>query len=366
MLKKAILILSMLISVFILAQENYVISQQGFIRFRGIHQGYRSDRDSLNTINEFSLPIEIYWPISRQSSLFVYTSHGSVNGDKLSSLSGLSDTQISWNYYLEDQNLVLNAGLSLPTGKATLTSEEFNTSLLLSQHYWNFITPSFGQGFNLSPGVTWALPLSDAAVMGLGLAYQIRGGFIPRDDLEDVYKPGNELLVTGGVDLRIATLSTVTWDMIFSIYESDTYADTLEVYKSGNKFVTSLQYHTYFGHDQLTLLMRYRSKSKNQYNTGTVLMTESSKTYPNQIELQGLYRHRHSPEFFMTYGLEGRVFEELDVYAGLNLIGLTGTAEYKMAEKTLLFAQFKLFTGKYSTDVSLSGIEFGGGFTYLF
>lgn len=370
MTKKCVLILTLFIFGSLLAADNYVISQQGFFRMRGVNQGYTLDRDSVNSIREFSIPIEFYWPISRETSLYLYTSHASVNGANMASLSGLSDTQISWNYYLEDKHLIFNAGLGLPTGKTTLNPDEFSTSVLISQHYWNFNVPSFGQGFNLSPGVTWAAPLSDATVIGLGMAFQIRGGFIPMKDTQNVYKPGNEILLTCGVDLRLATLSTFAWDFIFSSYGSDTYADTLDVYKSGNKIVTNAQFKTYFGYDVLSLSIRYRSKAKSQIinsdTSGTYkLIAEREKSYPNQVEFSGQYKHRHSASFFMSYGLEGKFYEEL-VFAGLNLMGISVMPELKMSEKSQLFGQLKYWTGKYGTDVPLSGLEVGIGFMYMF
>jgi hypothetical protein len=366
MVKKLIWISMVLIAGSLSAEDDYVISQQGFFRLRGIHQSYTIGSDS--SLNEFSTPIEIYWPISRETSLFIYTSYADVTGQNMTGISGLSDTQISWNYYLEDQNLVFNLGLGMPTGKATLSAEEFTTSLYISQHYWNFTVPNFGQGFNLSPGVTWAQPLSDAAVMGLGLSYQIRGGFIPTTDAEAVYKPGNELLLTGGMDIRLGTLSTLTADLIFTSYGSDTYTDTVEVYKSGSKLVTGIQFKTYFGYDILSLLFRYRSRSKNQMldSDGSGLVTESMKTAPNQMELSGHYRHRHSAAFFMSYGIEGRFYEETDVYKGSNLIGIALDPELKLSDKSRLFGQLKYWTGSYSTDVSLSGLEIGIGWMYLF
>lgn len=351
------------------AEENYVIGQQGFFRIQGIHQSYTIDNDS--SLSEFSVPVEVYWPISRETSLSIYTSYANANGKDMGEIAGLSDTQISWNYYLEDQNLVFNLGLGMPTGKTALDSAEFQTSMFISQHYWNFIVPSFGQGFNLSPGVTWALPVNDGAVLGLGLAYQIRGGFVPLKKTEAVYKPGNELLLTAGLDIRVGTLSTLSGDFIFTSYGSDTYADTLEVFKSGNKMVTNIQFKTYFEYDILTLLLRYRSKAKNRIigsdSTGTYkLVAEREKSYPNHIEFSGQYKHRHSNAFSMSYGIEGRFYEETGIYEGSNLIGIVLTPEMKLSNKSQLIGRLKYWTGSYSTDVSLSGLEIGAGWIYQF
>jgi len=367
---KTIGIFTLIIAGSLTAEDSYVISQQGFFRVQGIHQSYTIDNDS--SLSEFSMPIEVYWPISRETSLSLYTSYANAAGNNLTEVSGLSDTQISWNYYLENQNLVFNLGLGMPTGKTALDSLEFQTSLFISQYYWNFTVPSFGQGFNLSPGITWAIPLSDAAVMGLGLSYQFRGGFLPVKYTEDVYKPGNEVLLTGGLDLRLGRLSTLSGDIIFNSYGPDTYADTMEVYKSGNKLVTSVQFKNYYTHDLLFLSFRYRSKAKSQIidrnsATGTYeLIAEREKSYPNHIELTGWYKHRHSVSFFMSYGLEGRFYEETGIYKGSKLISIVLAPEIKLSNRSRLSGKLKYWTGSYSTDVPLSGLEIGAGWMVLF
>ncbi len=366
MLRKIILLLYFTINLFA-AGDAYVISQRGFFRIRGINQHYTLDSDS--SLSEFTVPIELYWPISRETSLYVSTNYTSaaVDGPDFATLSGLSDTQISWNYYLEDKHIVLNAGLGLPTGKSTLTNEEFRTSVAISEHYWNFLVPNLGQGFNLSPAVTWAKPLSDAAVAGLGLAYQIRGSFIPVTGVNDVYKPGNELLLTGGFDFRTGELSSFSLDIIWTNYAADKYNDS-EIYKSGQKIVTNVQYKTYIGINQMTLNFRYRSKGKNEYmpSDTTQLVQEPQKTYPNQIDLSGYYRYRHSPLFFMSYGLEGRFYQETPIYPSLSLFGLALMPEYLISKKTSRVGRFKLLPGSRGVDLPISALEIGAGLIRTF
>ena len=360
--KAIIIILTLILPAMIQSADSYIISQKGFIRLQGIQQNYSVEN---YTIGEFSVPFEIYWPVSRETSLYMITNYAGASETGSEDLSGLSDTQISWNYFLENQNLVLNAGISLPTGKATLRNETFITSLGIGEHYWNFMVPNFGQGFNISPGFTWALPLSDATVAGLGMSYQIRGGFIPIEGLDTVYKPGNELLLTGGADFRLGSSSTLSWDLIFTLYGSDRYGDE-EVYKSGNRIVTSLQYKTWFGYHSLTAEARYRTKSKNQYlpAAGAALAEESEKTYPDQFDFIGLYRHQYRPTFYVSYGLEGRFYQEL-IYPGLNLVGLVILPELSVSAKTNLIGRLKIWTGSFSDGRSLSGFEAGAGFVFM-
>ena len=70
--KVIIIILTILLPYLGQSADNYIISQQGFIRLQGIQQSYSIED---YTISEFSVPFEIYWPVSRETSLHLTTSY---------------------------------------------------------------------------------------------------------------------------------------------------------------------------------------------------------------------------------------------------------------------------------------------------
>src|SRR5690606_28120510 len=114
-----------------------------------------------------------------------------------------------------------------------LSSEEFRTSVLLSQHVYGFRVPVLGQGFNAAPGLTVAVPVSDRVVVGVGFAYQYRGAFEPLDDGRS-YDPGDEVLVTGGLDAALSDTWTISGDASYALYQTDRLDDE-DRYRSGTK-----------------------------------------------------------------------------------------------------------------------------------
>lgn len=88
-------------------------------------------------------------------------SQATASGDNIQTINGITDTQLSFSYHFEPVNLIFNLGLNLPSGKKRFTSEEFQTSSLISTNIFNFKVPGFGQGLNISPGLTWAFPVNE-------------------------------------------------------------------------------------------------------------------------------------------------------------------------------------------------------------
>ena len=153
-MKKILLLFISFISTATFAgNDNYIISQKGYIKLMPNFQMWSIE--SNYDISEISFPIMVYFPISRKFNLSLRSNQANIAGD-VNTLSGLADTQLSCSYHLENAHLVFNVGLNLPSGKKELTVTEFQTSSQIAYSYFNFKVPGFGQGFNVSPGISWA------------------------------------------------------------------------------------------------------------------------------------------------------------------------------------------------------------------
>ncbi|MFB3105756.1 MAG: hypothetical protein ACE1ZA_12665, partial [Pseudomonadales bacterium] len=154
----------------------YLSSQQQPVRI-SIGALYQSYTENDSSLSEVSIPLAISIPIGRNLGVSLIASQASASGDNVESLSGVSDVQVGLSYYqkIGQGSVVVSLGVNLPSGKRELTQDEFETSIFLSQHFFNFRVPGFGQGFNISPGVIMAFPVSENAVFGVGASYQIKG-----------------------------------------------------------------------------------------------------------------------------------------------------------------------------------------------
>jgi len=335
-----------------------VINQQRFIRIMPLYQRWAIAGDS--TFSELSIPVLVYLPVRYNWSVSFSGSQAAVKGDNFADLSGLADAQLATSYHVGKANLLLNLGVNLPSGKDKLTLLQLATSSVLSSNVFQFQVPNFGQGLNISPSVTWAVPVRENFVLGLGASYQYKGQFTPLTNSSLNYNPGDEMLLTGGFDTRLSTTATLTGDAIFTFYMTDKINDG-EIFGAGNKLVANLQFRKYFGFDEFWLFARYRSRAKNDLVVGGVLTPENVKTNPDQVELTGHYRRRFNSRLSTRFIAEGRFYQNTPAFEGVNLFGAGLAPSLALAENFQLLAQLKYQTGSFKTGASLSGLEAGLG-----
>ncbi|MCI0495807.1 hypothetical protein L0Z72_12450 [candidate division KSB1 bacterium] len=341
--------------------DGYIISQTGFLKIMPLYQSWKIGDNF--SVSEVSIPLFLYYPLNRQMSLSLQGSQASVSGD-MPGLNGITDVQLAFNYQWQE-NLVFNVGFNVPSGKKELSMSEFQTSALLSLNHFTFQVPNFGQGFNASPGLTWALPLGEKAVFGLGASYQYKGKFKPLKGMSDDYDPGDEILVTGGVDLLMSEKTTFAVDVVYIFFGEDKI-DNQKVYRSGNKILINARFRTWIDYNELVVLAHYRSKSKNSYVIGGVFQEELDNTTPDQIEVMGQYRMRWNPKFYATVLAEARSFQPTSFADGVTIIGGGLAPEILLLPNLAVLAKIKYLFGNYANDLHLSGLELGIGFSLKF
>lgn len=288
----------------------------------GIHyQRYILEDDG--NLEEISFPIYAEVPIGLSTSMSLRTSPATVRGRDLEPISGLSDAQFSLSHYREigRGSVVLSLGLNLPSGKRALTQDEFETTVQLSRNFYDFRTPAFGQGFNAAPAVTLALPLGDNLVVGVGASYQYKGGFEPVEGMDESYQPGSEVLLTGGVDVRLMPATAVSGDVTFTRYGTDKIGPDA-VFESGDQLVTTIQFLKYWGFDELRVIGRYRSRSKGNLAAAGLDPSPALQTLADQLDLFASYQLRTGSSTSIGIYTGVYYFDETDVFASKLLLSL--------------------------------------------
>jgi hypothetical protein len=357
-------------SLFAADEGQDIISRQRLISVNGVYQSW-SFGDS-SRVSEFSVPVSFYYPVNPRFSVGAFlsqaSSSGEVGGLALKGLNGLSDAQFSMNYYIEDKNILLSLGGGLPIGKKELSPDEFFTSVMVSQNAFNFQVPIFGQGFNLSPGFTWAKPMNEKTVLGLGASYQLKGGYLPIQGMTEDYDPGDEVLLTGGLDYQMSDVEALSFDLTVNLYAKDKVGD-IEVYKSGTKIMVATQYKKFIGYDMLWWFGRFRNRSKSDiYATGAT--SASVKTQRDEIESMGMYKKRLNPKTSLTYTAEARYFFKTDLMASAYQAGVGILPEKQVSPVVKLQGKLKFFVGKENSippeGETVIGFEVGAGMEYAF
>lgn len=323
---------------------------------------YQSYTDDDLRISELSFPFWMIVPLQRNTALSLAGSSASVTGDDLSGVTSFGDLQVALSHLLRTGagSTVLSLGVNLPSGNRSLAPDEFVTSVLLSQSYYDFRSPVLAQGFNIAPGITWAHPLTENVVIGLSASYQYRGEFTPIEG-GGQYNPGDEVLVVGGFELRLNPQWSVSGDVAFTTYQADKL-DGVETFTSGNRISLTLQALNRSGFNTFHLLARYQDKTDSELPSHLDPENALLRTVPNLAEIRGSYRGRFGRTMYVTFFARGRAFGETDVCAvSITACDSKAFIDFGIAPDLQITDQLTLLARGALRAGAISGFELGAG-----
>jgi hypothetical protein len=316
---------------------------------------FQSYEDESQKISQFSVPFSLTAPLGSNWTLRLYAAQMSTTGEGLEDLSGLTDAKLILGYSrrVGSGSVVVSLGANLPSGKKELTREEFDTVVLISQRAFDFRVPSLGQGLGFSPSITWARPIAGNTAIGLGASYQVRGGYRPLESLDDDYTPGNELLLTAGMDTRLNSQSSVSVDVTHATYAADRLGDS-DIFDAGPRTSVSVLFRNVRGFNELRLAGSYRHRAKSEELENGVLVTETIQTTPDQALMHASYRMRARPSLDVTLSVQGRLFSE-SKQPKRSMLDVGVEAAYVIAREISLVSRFVYTAG------TISGFEAAAG-----
>lgn len=167
-------------------------------------QQYRLHSPSNETISQLAIPVFVTMPFGSSFTMDVGTSYtrSTVRSDLADSrISGLTDTQVRGNMTLGSDFIVLTVGLNLPTGRRSVTLDQFSAASRIGSDFLAFPISNMGTGFAATGGIAVARPLGDWA-FGFGAALRRSQEYepfnIPNQSL--AFRPGNEYRLRLGAD----------------------------------------------------------------------------------------------------------------------------------------------------------------------
>lgn len=250
---------------------------------------------------------------------------------------------------------VASLSVNLPSDAGTLTAEEAATAFLVSQGFYDFRLPSLGQGFNVAPGLTWAFPLSDRLALGVGVAYQYRGAFQPRREVADGYDPGDEVLLTGGLDYRLGEASAFALDLTYAAYGADAWGAAS--YRTGNAATVTAQLNTTVRRHDVRLLGRFRAKAASSLPAEATAFGADA-AIPTHGRALAHVRLALGPRFYLGVLAQGRTYAASDVFGAKALVDGRLMPELKLSSGVTLHGRVSATVG------DLNGFEVGGGLTW--
>ena len=296
-------------------------------------QWYENDGQS---VHQESVRLQGFVPLGSRWQVRGGIQMATAEADNGSSLTGLDDVELSALYMrsVGAGSVVFRVDASLPTGTEELTLDELQTAGLISQSVYGFRVSGFGQGLNLKPRVTWALPLSERVVAGLGASYAFRGSYRPFASMVRSYDPGDATEVFGGVDIALSEQSGVALDLRYTRYTTDQLGDVDRV-QAGDLAAGTLQYRYERENGALRVSAFYQSWSESNVFPRIVDATETGDPTRRQLAPSfGVLQAVYQTELWgtrMAFRAEGRRYGETVIVDSQTLLLLGVRPSFKVS-----------------------------------
>jgi hypothetical protein len=270
---------------------------------------YQRLEDNGRELDQWSVPVEIVVPFREQWQLRIEGGAATVGGENYQSLSGLTDVRAALGYAVPvgTGSVVVNANVNAPTGQETLTRGELATAALVSQNFYRFRVSSFGRGPGAGGGATWAVPVGETVVLGVGGAFQYYGSYTPVAGLEQEYDPGHEGRLTAGVDFRLTQVSALSVEASLFLYGTDTMGG-VDRFNVGNQGSVRVRYLRQGDDQTIRILGTYREQQRSTVPVGGGT-DQRFQALPSHGALQGKYTSRLSEIAKFTVSAAGHWYD---------------------------------------------------------
>ena len=200
---------------------------------------YQIKAPSNETISELAVPVFVSIPFGSQFTFDVGTSYSRAkvtSGAAKSEVNGLTDTQLRGNLTLGSDFVVLTAGVNLPTGRSSVTSDQQTAAGRIGSDFLAFPISNMGTGLAATAGIAVARPMGDWNI-GFGGAVRHSASYDPFDVPGQPvlhFTPGDEYRARVGIDRGILA-GRLSLGLTYSAFGNDDAGGS--VYNTGNRVI---------------------------------------------------------------------------------------------------------------------------------
>jgi hypothetical protein len=258
---------------------------------------------------------------------------------------------------VSDDQLLLSAGVNLPTGKRKLSlTEEQPIIELLAQSFLDFPMRRYGEGFGFNLLLGAARQFGEINASG-GIMYELIGKYEPYENVNK-YDPGDIISANVGAELPRGPM-TWTANAVFSTFLTDKSNGT-KVFKQGQQLNLQLAGRHASDKSQVDGLIGYLVRGRNErYDAATEQVRERLKLYGNEFQAALKVGYDLSPDWHVAPSSSLRLIagNEED-FGSSNVLAFGGALGRKLGEQFGLELGFKYLTGQADDDnIDLTGIQ---------
>jgi hypothetical protein len=241
----------------------------GELRLAPQYVQYQVHAPADETIAELAIPVFVTIPAGERLTFDVGTAYARArvtSSDRLSEISGLTDTQVRGNLTLGSDFVVLTAGVSLPTGSSSATLDQLDAAGRIGNDFLGFPVSNMGTGLAATGGIAVARQVGEWSV-GLGAAARRSAAYEPFDvpGQSFRYQPGNEVRARIGADRAIAS-GRLALGVTYSAFGSDDAGGS--VYNTGDRVIAQGALTELVGANELTIAAYNVFRSPGSYASG--------------------------------------------------------------------------------------------------
>ncbi len=296
----------------------------------------------------------------------------------------MADTYGRASLILGDNLALLTLGASIPTGETEFEGNDVALAGIAANRALNNPVSSFGSGQNFSVGLAFARPLGDW-VLGFGAGYSLRGEFDVLTQAgsgaasSSTFNPGEEFNLTIGAEREFDFMNNdakFSVDVIYTNYSEDDIPDdflgTPFLYESGDKIVLSGQVILPLGlFDPLILSAVNRIRLDNSIDSGNAVGDALLEENGGEFEFRATGITSLGKALGLRYAYRAQIYGDNGSDSeGANIHGFGGGFIMKLSRHFTFDPMFMYYTGSVNTgkdtDISLTGMELTGGFTFRF
>lgn len=204
----------------------------------------KSPAGGKRSVSQTAIPLVLTLPVNERLSVDLTTAYAVTDvladGNSVSSIKGLTDTQLRGNFSLGDRLVVFTVGLNLPTGQYTIPEISQEAAGQIGNDFLGYPISSMGNGFAGTGGVAFARAIGS---WNLGAGASIRKSTefaaFSVSNAEYRFTPADEYRLNLGLDRPVGD-GQVNFGLSYSAFGED-IADTTS-YSTGDRLIVSGSY----------------------------------------------------------------------------------------------------------------------------
>ena len=157
-----------------------------------------------------------------------------------STLSGLTDTDVSALFTIARNRVLLTATYTLPTGQATHTVEESEVAGAIAADLLPFRISNWGSGGGLTLDAAFATTMGETGI-GFNVGYGMTREFEPLAEDERAYLPGNPLHARVAIDRTVGSAGKFSLLLSMQRFGDDELGGQ-NLYRSGDRYQGMVSY----------------------------------------------------------------------------------------------------------------------------